>query len=78
LDKAGIAGAMRTEVLAQAIEAGVSVAETSITMEQLKQASAIWITNSLIGVHPVSAIDSLTFTSFELPSWMQRAQEIAL
>jgi branched-subunit amino acid aminotransferase/4-amino-4-deoxychorismate lyase len=47
-------------------------------MEQLKQASAIWITNSLIGVHPVSAIDSLTFTSFELPSWMQRAQEIAL
>jgi 4-amino-4-deoxychorismate lyase len=78
LDKAGIAGAMRTEVLAQATEAGVSVAETSITMEQLKQASAIWITNSLIGVHPVSAIDSLTFTSFELPSWMQRAQEIAL
>jgi branched-subunit amino acid aminotransferase/4-amino-4-deoxychorismate lyase len=47
-------------------------------MEQLKQASAICMTNSLIGIHSVSAIDGLTFTSFELPSWMQRAQEIAL
>ncbi len=69
---------MRTEVLAQATEAGVSVAETSITMEQLKQASAIWITNSLIGVHAVKSIDEMTFTTPELPSWMQRAQEIAL
>jgi len=31
----------------------------------------------LIGIHSVSALDSLTFTSFELPSWMKRAQEIA-
>ena len=78
LDKAGIAGVMRTELLAQATEAGANIAETSMTMEHLKQASAICITNSLVGIHSVSALDSLTFTSFELPSWMQRAQEIAL
>src|SRR6056300_1130070 len=78
LDKAGIVGAMRTELLAQATEAGVSVAETSITMKQLKQATAICITNSLIGVHVVKSIDELTFPTPELPSWMQRAQEIAL
>ena len=78
LDKAGIAGAMRAELLAQAAAAGVSIAETSISMEQLKQATAICITNSLIGVHAVKTIDDLTFTTPELPSWMQRAQEIAL
>jgi len=77
LDKAGIAGVMRTELLAQATEAGANIAETSMTMEHLKQSSAICITNSLIGIHQVSALDSLTFTSFELPSWMKRAQEIA-
>jgi len=78
LDKAGIAGTMRSEMIAQAAEAGVMIAETSIAMDQLKQASAICITNSLMGIHSVTAIDDLAFPLIDLPSWMQRAQQIAL
>jgi len=57
LDCGVLAGTMRRQVLAQAAKLGVEACETRAGPEALRTAEAVFITNALIGVRPVAAID---------------------
>ncbi len=56
LTKAGVAGVMRRVVLEQASEKGLLVCEGEFTLSDLLTADEVFITNSILGVAPVTAI----------------------
>ncbi|CRM07815.1 MULTISPECIES: aminodeoxychorismate lyase [Pseudomonas] len=53
LNRCGVAGVMRAEILAQAQTLGVPVAVADITVEQLQQADEVFMCNSVYGIWPV-------------------------
>lgn len=53
LNRAGVAGVMRAELLARAAAAGIAVAERDITLEHLQHADEVLTCNSLYGIWPV-------------------------
>lgn len=53
LSRCGVAGVMRAELLARADAAGIAVAVTDISLEQLLQADEVFTCNSLYGIWPV-------------------------
>ncbi|HKM27240.1 MAG TPA: aminodeoxychorismate lyase [Thiopseudomonas sp.] len=55
LDRAGVAGVMRAELLARAALAGIEVVEGDISLEQLQRADEVFTCNSLYGIWPVRA-----------------------
>jgi len=52
-------GIVRRAVLAQAAEMGLETALVRVQRESLERASGLFLTNSLIGVRPVSALDGV-------------------
>lgn len=60
LDACGVAGIMRECVLREARRLGLGYRVTRLTCEDLRHASEVFLTNSLIGVWPVRKIDGLT------------------
>lgn len=58
LDRAGVAGIIRSVVLEQAQHAGVPVAVKRITLKDLINADEIFMTNSVIGVWPVRQFET--------------------
>ncbi len=56
LDKQGVEGVMRAQILSLARDLDRAVIVTRIDPEQLQQASEVFISNSLIGILPVCAI----------------------
>lgn len=57
LDRCGVAGVMRARILDLAAQWGWQVAETAVFPEQLHDADEVFLSNSLIGVWPVSSLD---------------------
>ena len=57
LDCGALAGITRARVLAAARAAGVEVLEVAAGVERLQSAEAVFLTNSLIGVRPVSDLN---------------------
>ena len=53
LNRCGVAGVMRAEILAQAQTLGVPVAVADISIEQLRQADEVFVCNSVYGIWPV-------------------------
>jgi branched-subunit amino acid aminotransferase/4-amino-4-deoxychorismate lyase len=53
-------GIMRAKVLHVAPELGFETAETAITVEALLTSDAVFVTNALMGIMPVTAIDGRT------------------
>ncbi|KAA0944634.1 aminodeoxychorismate lyase [Pseudomonas sp. ANT_H14] len=53
LNRCGVAGVMRAEVLAQAGTLGIPVNVTDISLEQLQQADEVFVCNSVYGIWPV-------------------------
>jgi 4-amino-4-deoxychorismate lyase len=53
LERCGVAGVMRAELLERAGEAGVPVAVRDIQLSELLQADEVFLSNSLYGVWPV-------------------------
>ena len=58
LKKAGVCGVMRQSVLNLCIEKNISIKEKPITLDELKTADEIFLTNSLIGLWPVRNINN--------------------
>lgn len=52
----GIAGIMRAEIINLAREMDITVTETVLDLEQLYQADEVFLTNSIIGLWPVTAL----------------------
>ncbi len=54
-------GVMRQRVIGSAHEAGLVVRERRCAREEVEQAEALWVTNSLIGIRPVKRVDNRAF-----------------
>ncbi|MDZ7754275.1 MAG: aminodeoxychorismate lyase [Gammaproteobacteria bacterium] len=57
LERSGVAGIVREVLLEGAAEAGIPVAVTAIPVAQLKQASEVFVCNSVAGIWPVVWFD---------------------
>lgn len=58
LERCGVAGVMREEVLARARQAGVSGQMSDISLEQLCRADEVFTCNSLYGIWPVRQLEA--------------------
>jgi 4-amino-4-deoxychorismate lyase len=63
VDRAGIAGVMRRAVLEQCAALGIDAAETELAPIDLERADALFMTNALVGIQPVTRLDRKTFGS---------------
>jgi 4-amino-4-deoxychorismate lyase len=57
VDRCGVAGVMRRTVLRLATVAGIAVEECTLHAADLEQAKEVFLTNALIGIHPVRELD---------------------
>jgi 4-amino-4-deoxychorismate lyase len=57
LDLCGVSGVMRRVVLREAERAGISVQEDVLRVEDLREASELFLTNARIGLWPVRELD---------------------
>lgn len=73
LSSCGIAGAMRSIVLDLAPPLGLSPRVEKITLQDLFGADALFVTNSLIGLWPVNAVDGQKFDCGAIPGSLTRA-----
>ena len=53
LNRCGVAGVMRAEILAQAQALGTPVVVADISLEQLQSADEVFVCNSVYGIWPV-------------------------
>ena len=61
LDRCGVAGVMRRTVLEAATTAGIGVEECTLQAADLADAEELFLTNALIGIHPVRELDGRPF-----------------
>lgn len=77
LDRCGVAGVIRSHVLQHALAVGQAVEEADIRQQDLENAEALYLTNSLIGVWRVRELSGLTYNTSELHPVMRAALEDA-
>ena len=65
LDQAGVAGVMRQWIMRNAYQADMECVEEDITLEDMKQAQAMFICNSVIGIWPVNLFLGQTYVISE-------------
>ena len=68
IDRCGVAGTVRTLVLARAETFGLEPIEADLRLEDLAQAEGAFFTNALIGAWPLRALGPLRFDLARLPS----------
>ncbi|AYF50411.1 aminodeoxychorismate lyase [Pseudomonas fluorescens] len=61
LNRCGVAGVMRAEILAQAQALGVPVAVADVSLEQLQQADEVFVCNSVYGIWPVRGCAAMSW-----------------
>ena len=61
LERCGVAGVLRAEVLAAATELGLSCQCVELTQEDLERAEELFLCNSLIGIRPVALLQERRF-----------------
>lgn len=61
LDSSGVAGVLRRQLIARALQAGIDIVEEHIHIDRLQQAQAICLTNALMGIVPVSQYQNRVF-----------------
>jgi 4-amino-4-deoxychorismate lyase len=74
IDRCGVAGVMRRAVLQVAAALGVTAQECSLRAGDLENAEEIFVTNALIGIHPVRELDGRP----RVPGPMTRALQAGL
>ncbi|WP_309645212.1 aminotransferase class IV [Phenylobacterium sp.] len=67
-----LAGVMRARVLSASAALGVEVEEVAASPEELSGAAAVFLTNSLIGVRPVSSLDGVAYAPSALVERLAR------
>jgi len=72
LDCGVLAGVMRARVMGASAALGVEVAEVAAGLEDLSGAQAVFLTNSLIGVRPVSSLDGVAYAPSALVERLAR------
>lgn len=72
LDRSGVSGVMREWVLEESAAAGVEVAVTDVTRDDVLDADALFLTNAVQGVVPVSVLGDREFRADE---WASRLRD---
>lgn len=72
IDRCGVRGVMRTLVMRLAAAEGLVVEEVRITPEEVKSADELFLTNSVIGLWPVSELDGRIYSVGPLTRWMSQ------
>ena len=72
LTRCGVAGIMRDVILEIAGQAGLQTRISDFTLDDLFQAEELFVTNSLIGIWPVTAIDSNRYPRGAVTTDLQR------
>ncbi|WP_416362774.1 aminodeoxychorismate lyase [Pseudomonas sp. NFX183] len=62
LNRCGVAGVMRAEILAQAHALGIPLAVADISVEQLQQADEVFVCNSVYGIWPVRSCAAMSWS----------------
>jgi len=79
IDRCGVAGVMRGITITTALEHGVVVAESRITLEELYAADEVFLTNCVIGMWPVSRCEHRTYgvgpVTREIDRWLRMKAE---
>lgn len=73
LDKSGVAGVMRSQILLLARELNIPVVETNIHIDDFLLADEIFLSNSVIGIWPVIEIDNTNFPTGLMTKNLQSA-----
>jgi 4-amino-4-deoxychorismate lyase len=71
LDRCGVAGVMRRAVMQVATQAGVALQECALRAADLQDAEEIFVTNALIGIHPVRELDGRAWPTGALTRALQ-------
>lgn len=72
LSRSGVAGVMRAEVMAAAQRLGLRCEEAWITAADLERMDEIFLTNSIIGLWPVTALAGGTYPVGEISQLLRR------
>ena len=72
LSRCGVAGTLRAELLDRAQEAGCRVAVTDLTLDDLAQASEVFVCNSVYGIWPVIGHGDLNWSVGPVTRKLQR------
>jgi len=73
LNECGINGVMRETVLALAIRLNITTCIETVSLARLKAASACFVTNSIIGLWPLRALDDITYQPAKMTQDLIRA-----
>ena len=72
LDCCGVAGVMRHTVLALAAQLGIDAREERLTQADVQLAEEMFLTNALIGIHPVRVLDGRSLSRGTLTARLQQ------
>ena len=72
LDSCGVAGVMRQTVLALAAQLGIDAREERLTQADVEVAEDMFLTNALIGIHPVRELDGRSLSRGTLTARLQQ------
>jgi 4-amino-4-deoxychorismate lyase len=78
LDRCGVAGVMRRTVLGLAAQLGIAAREEPLTQADVQGAEEMFLTNALIGIHPVRELDGRPLARHALTARLQHELPRAL
>lgn len=73
LERCGVAGVTRARVLRAAVRLGLPTRETDLTLDQVRAAAEVLLTNSLVGVWPVAWLEGRVWSDHTLARQLQGA-----
>ncbi|MCU7871388.1 MAG: aminodeoxychorismate lyase [Candidatus Thiodiazotropha sp. (ex Lucinoma borealis)] len=73
LSQAGIAGVVRELVIEQAKQLSLPLRITDFVLDDVQQADALFVTNSLMGICPVAILDQYRFNIEKIPQKLHQA-----
>ena len=77
LDKSGVAGIIRAEIIRIANQKNISVQETQLSKEMVQKADEVFVCNSIIGIWPVvSIIDKEMHYNYAVGERTQQFQDL--
>jgi 4-amino-4-deoxychorismate lyase len=79
LTKCGVAGVVRGLILELASELQIATTVSETSLDQVKAADALFLTNSLLGICPVARLDECRYDIHKIPSILIRsARDLAV
>jgi 4-amino-4-deoxychorismate lyase len=82
LDRCGIKGVIRSVLIGAAQDLGLDVSECRLSMEELENADAVFLSNSVIGLWPVCRIEGRSYAigsiTRRIREWLKKTTERAI